>query len=123
DKSSLLEQLRIDRSAEPAGARSRHGLRTTVLVAIAVLAVLIAAGGVAYWRRARVRAVPVQAVAARRVASSGTGTAVAGSLLDASGYVVALGDATVSAKAIYKVKEMRVQQGEAVKAGQVIARL
>jgi len=124
DKSSLLEQLRIDRSADATGthARTGKGPRTGLIIALIVV-LLAAAGGAVYWQHSRVSATPVQTVAAQPVASSATGAALAGSLLDASGYVVALRDATVSAKAIYKVKEIRVQQGQSVKAGQVIARL
>lgn len=44
-------------------------------------------------------------------------------LLDASGYVVALRQATVSAISIYKVNEVLVQAGDVVKEGQIIARL
>ena len=49
--------------------------------------------------------------------------AAGASLLDASGYVVALREATVSAKSIYKVDEVLVQEGQAVKQGELMARL
>jgi RND family efflux transporter MFP subunit len=44
-------------------------------------------------------------------------------LLDASGYVVALRQASVSANSIYKVNELLVQAGDVVKKNQVLARL
>lgn len=122
DKASLLEQLRIDRPTQPASTGNRRGMLSAVLIGI-VVAVLLAGGGLAYWKVSQARAVPVQAAVAQAPASSGAGAPVAGSLLDASGYVVALRDATVSAKSIYKVEAMLVQQGQKVKAGQVIARL
>jgi RND family efflux transporter MFP subunit len=62
-------------------------------------------------------------VVAKALASGAAGSAAGGSLLDASGYVVALREATVSAKAIYKVNDVLVQEGQAVTQGQVIARL
>jgi RND family efflux transporter MFP subunit len=65
----------------------------------------------------------VHTALARAVAGNAGGVSTGGSLLDASGYVVALRQATVSAKAIYKVNEVLVQEGQAVKEGQVIARL
>ena len=123
EKASLLEQLRIERPPPtPAGSGRRRGVRTGLLIGVAVV-VLAAAGGIAYWEVSQADAVPVQAVVARALAASGTSAPVVGSLLDASGYVVALRDATVSAKSIYKVTDMLVQQGESVKAGQIIARL
>ena len=68
--------------------------------------------------------IPVHTVVAKAITtSSGGEVARGGSLLDASGYVVALRQATVSAKAIYKVNEVLVQEGQAVKQGQIIARL
>jgi RND family efflux transporter MFP subunit len=51
------------------------------------------------------------------------GTRAGATLLEASGYVVALREASVSGKSIYKVEEVLVQEGQPVKAGQVMARL
>jgi RND family efflux transporter MFP subunit len=53
-----------------------------------------------------------------------TGTAAAaGTVLNASGYVVARRRATVSAKVTGKVLEVFVEEGKAVRAGEVLARL
>jgi RND family efflux transporter MFP subunit len=68
------------------------------------------------------RGIPVHAVIARAAAVAGVATP-GGSLLDASGYVVALREATVSAKSIYKVSEVVVQEGQAVKRGELLAML
>jgi RND family efflux transporter MFP subunit len=66
--------------------------------------------------------VPVHSVVAR-MAPAPTGASAGSPLLDATGYVVALREATVSAKSIYKVSELFVQEGQPVKAGQIMARL
>jgi RND family efflux transporter MFP subunit len=54
---------------------------------------------------------------------TGGDAAPGASLLDASGYVVAQRQATVSGKAVYKVTQMLVEEGQHVREGQVIARL
>jgi RND family efflux transporter MFP subunit len=120
DKSALLDQLRIDRTQT---ARHR-GVGRGWLVGFGA-AVLGAAAGVWMFASAHHR-VPVHAVAASAAAAAAPasgGSAAAGSLLDASGYVVALREATVSAKSIYKVNEVIVQEGQAVKQGEIMARL
>jgi RND family efflux transporter MFP subunit len=120
-KTELLDQLRIDRTQapQPQGA----GTRRRWLV-IGTLVVLAAGAGVWFWLFTSSHdGIPVHPVLAKAVATSADGISTGGSLLDASGYVVALRQATVSAKAIYKVNDLLVQEGQAVKQGQVIARL
>src|SRR5271154_3259969 len=48
---------------------------------------------------------------------------VPASLLDASGYIVARRRATVSSKVTGKVVEVRLEEGQRVEAGEIIARL
>ena len=124
EKTSLLEQLRIDRPTEPARTGGgRRGVRTGLILGIAVV-VLAGAGGIAYWKISEAGAIPVQAVTAQSVASSGAGGApVVGSLLDASGYVVAMRMASISSPIIDRVDDVPIEAGETVKKGQVIARL
>jgi RND family efflux transporter MFP subunit len=121
DKSALLDQLRIDRTQT---APHRGAGRRWWLVGLGA-AVLGAAAGV--WMLASAHhGVLVHAVAAKAAAAlppASGGSAAGGSLLDASGYVVALREATVSAKSIYKVNEVLVQEGQAVKQGEIMARL
>jgi RND family efflux transporter MFP subunit len=127
-KASLIEQLRIERPpATPTGAGPGRAGRTSLIIIITTVVVL-AAVAIAYWRVSQADTTAVRAVTARAVggtagAAGSTGAASGASLLDASGYVVALRDATISAKGIYAVKQMLVQEGDTVKAGQVIARL
>ena len=114
DKSALLNQLRIDR-----GSESPHPGRTRLWAAAALL-LLAAAGAVAWWWT-RPSAVPVHIVEAQAIA--GSGAAAAGSILDASGYVVARRQATVASKITAKMVELDIEEGDHVKAGQIIAKL
>jgi RND family efflux transporter MFP subunit len=110
DKSELLKELRIDRSA-PRHSRSRARLIGT-LVGVLVLV----AGGLS-WFAARPVPLSVQ-VAVARDAGQGPGP-----VLDASGYVTARRQATVSAKITGKVTEVLIEEGQQVKEGDVLARL
>ena len=87
DKSELLKQLRIDRDA-PEEAPSRLRLW------LAVAAGAVALGLLLLWLFARERPVEVTVVAARAAPGTSAGTSV----LDATGYVTARRQATVSAK-------------------------
>lgn len=119
-KVSLLEQLRIDRSArsEPKGA----GERTWQITAALSLVVAAGAAGVSLWPHAK-GPVTVPAVAAPERSAESPAPAAAGSILDASGYIVAQRQATVSAKNAYKVREVLFQEGQSVKAGDILARM
>ncbi len=110
----LLSQLRIDRSAPPP-KRSWRWLWITLAV-LAVVAILAIAGWMLY---ARSRVVEVQTAT---VASMGPGNQAA-SVLDATGYVVARRIATVSAKVTGKLRDVRIQEGQHVTEGQIIATL
>lgn len=114
DKSTLLNQLRIDRASEsePSG---RRALWMTAAI------ILSAAAALAFWWWNRPAGLSVQVVTARAIA--GEGPAAAGSILDASGYVVARRQATVASKITAKMVELDIEEGDHVKEGQVIARL
>lgn len=124
EKTSLLEQLRIDRPTEPVRTGGRRGgVRTGLIIGI-VIVVLAAGGGIGYWKISEANAIPVQTATAQAVASSGSGGApVVGSLLDASGYVVAMRMASISSPIIDRVENVLIQAGETVKKGQIIAEL
>jgi HlyD family secretion protein len=108
-----LDGLRIDRSG--AEERSGPGWKLWLSVAIVLLAI---GGGVWAWLGIP-RAVEVRTATARAVA----GGSAAGAVLDASGYVTARRQATVSSKVTGKVTEIHVEEGMKVQAGQVLARL
>src|SRR6185503_679960 len=95
ERSELLSQLRIDRNGQP--ARSR----VPWLVALAVLLAVVA-GGALWLVRLRL-AVPAVRTAIARDAGPSAGPA---SVLDATGYVTARRQATVSAKITGKVAEV-----------------
>jgi RND family efflux transporter MFP subunit len=115
DKSALLNQLRIDRGSEPKSpSKAKVWL---VAAAAAVLAIIVAV----IWWRSRPEAIAVRVVAARAIASGGPATA--GSILDASGYVVARRQATVASKITARMVELDIEEGDHVKSGQIIAKL
>jgi len=114
DKSALLNQLRIERDSEPAPP----GRGRLQLIAVATLLAVVAA---ATWIWLRPSPIPVH-VAAAQALSQGTAPGAA-SILDASGYVVARREAAVASKITGKMVELNIEEGDRVKAGQVIARL
>ncbi len=114
DKTALLDQLRIDRNE---GARPERGGRWWLLAAVVVLAAAAAAG----WVWTRPAAISVRSVTPQAVA--GGAASAANSVLDASGYVVARRQATVSSKVTGKMTELDIEEGDHVKAGQIIAKL
>jgi RND family efflux transporter MFP subunit len=107
-----LASLKIDQEARAGGG----GRRTGVVVLIVVL--LAAAAGGWLWTQ-RVQAEPVRTVAV----ASESGGASPGAVLNASGYVTARRRATVSSKVTGKVTEVLLEEGMAVRKGQVVARL
>lgn len=111
DPSERIKQLKIDRSGSAAARRPAIWLIVPVLV--------IATGGMWFLFASNSGTVVVQTETARRPPSM----AAAGSVLDASGYVVARREATVSSKLTGKVSEILVEEGMRVEANQVIARL
>jgi RND family efflux transporter MFP subunit len=115
DKKALLGQLRIDREPEPQG--SAPGRRTWIIGAAAVLLVVL--GGGTWFALSARSGVAVHTATAQALAASG-GVA---SVLDATGYVTARREATVSAQITGTMTQVLFDEGDHVKAGQVIARL
>ncbi len=112
DTSNQLGQLRIDREA-PVQTPRRW---PWVIAAVLLLAVAL---GTAALISASPRAIPI-GVATARTLGSGANQA---SVLDASGYVIARRQATVSSKVTGKVTEVLVEEGQAVSEGEVLARI
>lgn len=107
-----LDDLRIDRGSEEETAGRRWWIWL-------VLGLLVAAA-VGWWL-SRPRAAEVTVAAAEEKA--GGGAAPAGAVLNASGYVTARRQATVSSKITGKVVDVLVEEGMEVREGQVLATL
>ena len=115
ERSELLGQLRIDRTEER-GSPNRRWLWWLGA------AMVVAAGAALAWFVTDTSgSVVVRAAVAEPVAVEGS--AGRGSVLDASGYVVARRQATVSAKITGKVVAVLIEEGQRVEQNQVIARL
>ena len=116
DKRALLGELKIDRETQ-AAEPSRRPLRW--------FAVIACVAGIAFilWFFNVARVEPAPVAAAPAVAAPPIKSAPEGSVLDATGYVVARRKATVSAKVTGKVVEVLIEEGMRVEEDQVLARL
>jgi RND family efflux transporter MFP subunit len=108
---SPLDELRIERRPEPPSRLKPWPAAATLLVVLILAALL--------WWHSRTGAVEVRVAVARDAAAGNGGRSV----LDASGYVTARREATVSSKVTGKVVEVLFEEGMKVKEGQVLARL
>src|SRR5580704_13900600 len=111
DLSTDLAGLRIERTPE------RHSSRRWIVWVLLVL-LLIGGGSAAGWWFMRDRPIEVQVASVTERAAGGQAA-----VLNASGYVTARREATVSSKITGKVVEVNVEEGMAVTEGQVLARL
>ena len=114
ENTELLKELRIDRSQRE--DQGRGAARWPWLVAALLLIGLLAAAG---WWWFGQRAVAVQLVTA--IAPSADSEA--GAVLQATGYVTARRQATVSAQITGTLTAVLIEEGDHVKQGQVLARL
>ncbi len=103
--------MRIERSPEPESA-SRFW---PVVIGLVVLVLVV---GVV-WKLKRPGAIEVRTVLVREA----TGDGIERTVLNASGYVTARRQATVSSKVTGKVIEVLVEEGMKVQEGQILARL
>src|SRR5690348_15045747 len=109
---SRLDELRIDR---PEKTESPRVIWPAMLVTVGVVVI-----GTILWWATRSRSAAVRtAIAHESISASGADRTV----LNASGYVTARREATVSSKVMGKVTEVLVEEGMKVTAGQVVARL
>ncbi len=111
---NALDSLRIERSPEPTNDNSSPIYKWLIIVVLTLAAV---AGAYALLRDK-----PIEVKTATAVASTNGGNGSA-AVLNASGYVVARRQATVSAQVTGKIAEVHVEEGMQVKEGQLLARL
>lgn len=107
-----LQNLRLDRSTQP----QRYGAARTRVAWILGVALVLAIG--AFFALRGGEATEVETASAQAVQGSSQSA-----VLNASGYVVARRLATVSSKVTGKIAEVLIEEGAAVKEGQVLARL
>ena len=115
DKKALLSQLSIDRDSDESSSSGRP------LKWLLLIAVVAGAGFVVF-----TTVLPIEAstVAVRTAVAQNLAAVPAGdSVLDATGYVVARRQATVSSKTTGKVVEVLVEEGMHVEEGQLLAQL
>jgi RND family efflux transporter MFP subunit len=105
-----LDQLRIERKPE------RNSSAWRWLVAV-ILAAAFVTAAIYFWIN------PVAAVEVRTAVAREPKGQVVGTVLNASGYVTARRQATVSSKFTGKVTEVLIEEGMEVETGQVLARL
>lgn len=112
---NALDSLRIERPTEPTGGGPSPLYRWLVIGAI-VLAVAVGLYALLHKKS-------IEVETATAVQSSPGGSGGGAAVLNASGYVVARRQATVSSKVTGKVAEVLIEEGMAVKEGQLLARL
>jgi RND family efflux transporter MFP subunit len=115
DNQALLGQLRIDRTQR----ETRFDPRRRRWIAAAGLVIVGLIGAGAWFGLSGGAALPVRTVMAQPIA----GGAANASVLDATGYVTARRQATVSAQITGTLTEVLIEEGDHVKAGQVLGRL
>jgi HlyD family secretion protein len=113
DKKRMLDELRIEREGDPAPLPRRAWW-----IGAAVAAVIVLGAGALALRPGGAR-FDVQAATAEPAASAGGATAI----LQATGYVTARREATVSAQITGTLTQVLIEEGEHVNKGQILARL
>ncbi len=116
DKSDLLKELRIDKAHRD---DHRGGGTRGPLIAAGVILALALLGAGAWYLVAGSKAFAVEAATAVAPSAGGQDTAV----LQATGYVTARRQATVSAQITGTLTKVLIEEGDKVEAGQVLATL
>lgn len=114
DLKAELASLRIDRDRPRTASR-----RWPLLFASA----LLVAGGAAFVLRARGSGAGTEVATAQAMLVPGGTSAGGAAILTASGYIVARRKAVVSAKIQGRLADLRVEEGDRVREGELIARL
>jgi RND family efflux transporter MFP subunit len=124
DQATLLSQLKIERADESAAApRARRAVFVVGACVVGIAAAALAAVRLVDNPAEPLSSGVAAAAEAAPPASPSPAAAPVASILDASGYVVARRQATVSAKITGKVAAVLIEEGQRVEAGEIIARL
>ncbi|TPK93914.1 efflux RND transporter periplasmic adaptor subunit [Mesorhizobium sp. B2-4-12] len=129
DKIDLLDALRIDRAAPTPPTPPRQAVRwTAIALGAAILAVAAGTGWSVLLGKQLPGASLLEQTTSVRVATAQplaqqSGVAAGTALLNATGYVVARRAATVGPKVAGRLRDVLVDEGMHVEAGQVIAHL
>ncbi|HSC16180.1 MAG TPA: efflux RND transporter periplasmic adaptor subunit [Gammaproteobacteria bacterium] len=113
---STLDSLKIDRNAP---SRPSGGARGWI---VALVLVVVAGGAGAYWLF-REKPIEVELATAVAAPAASAGASAGAAVLNASGYVVARREATVSAKVTGKIAAVLIEEGMIVEEGQLLAQL
>jgi RND family efflux transporter, MFP subunit len=112
----LLKQLKIDKSHKEAPGAPPPWGRIAAIGGVVLVLLAIAVGAWAFFGKR-----PIEVQTATAVAPSAAGDA--GAVLQATGYVTARRQATVSAQITGTLTEVLIEEGDRVAKGQVLARL
>ncbi len=118
EKSDLLRSLRIERGSEDEAASGSGGPPAWIVPSAIAGGVALVIGGAAGWL---LKPAPPPPPPAPVAAESQVGSTVSAGGLVASGYVVARRQATVAAEVTGRLLEVRVEEGQRVRRGEVLA--
>ncbi len=118
EKKLLLQELRIDRGQRDQYSETRSGRGPWILAGVLLLVVLLGGAG-AWYYVSQGKKIEVETATAVAPSANPGSTAI----LQATGYVTPRRIATVSAQITGALTQVLIEEGEHVKAGQVLAHL
>ncbi|HEY3778703.1 MAG TPA: efflux RND transporter periplasmic adaptor subunit [Rhizomicrobium sp.] len=117
DPRDALQALKIDRERNQVAARDKAPSKRGLWIAGAVVLLVVGSLAAGWWL------LQPRAVAVRTVPAAAENGPISGSVLNASGYVVAEQEAAVAAEVTGMVTSVLVNEGDHVASGQILATL